>query len=116
MSPMRISIMLSDPWDLGEALKWQPLQGELLQITRDDHGGKALIELNESISYRDSVYRYVVASPRHKGSQIAELQDGKKVFCAMTGISDEQAKSSDAMDISSWRGGVTFIGDIEAIT
>lgn len=108
--------MFSDPWDLGEALKWQPLRGELLQMTRDDHGGKALIELNESMSYGDSVYRYVVASPRHEGSEIAELQNGKKVFCAITGISDEQAKSSAAMDTSSWRRGVAFIGDIEPVT
>lgn len=108
--------MLSDPWDLGEALKWQPLRGELLQLTRDDHGGKALIELNESVIYRGSEYRFVVASPRHKGSEITEVQNNKKVFCAMTVISDEQAKSSAAMDISNWRGGVAFIGDIEAIT
>lgn len=113
---MRISIMLSDPWDLGEALKWRPLRGELLQMTPDDHGGKALIELNESISFRDSVFRYVVASPRHKGSEIAELRNGKKVFCAMTGVSDEQAESGAAMDINSWRGGAAFIGDIQAIT
>lgn len=113
---MRISIMLSDPWDLGEALKWQPLRGELLQITHDEHGGKALIELDERIIYRSFVCRYVVASPRHKGSEIGELQNGKKVFCAMTGISDEQAKSSAAIDLSNWRGGVSFIGDIEAMT
>lgn len=106
--------MLSDPWDLGEALKWQPLRGELLRITHDDCGGKALIELNESISYRDSVCRYVVASPRNKGSEIEDLQNGKKVSCAMTGLSDEQAKSSAAMDISKWRGGVAFIGDVES--
>jgi hypothetical protein len=113
---MRISIMLSDPWDLGEALKWQPLRGELLQMTHDEHGGKALIELDESMTYRDSVCRYVVASPRHKGSKIEELQNGTKVSCAMAGIPDEQAKSSAAMDISNWRGKVAFIGDIEPIT
>ncbi len=106
--------MLSEPWDLGEALKWQPLRGELLQVTHDDHGGKALIELNKSISYRGSVCRYVVASPRNKGSEIGELQNGKKVSCAITGLSDEQAKSIAAMDISNWRGGVAFVGDVES--
>ena len=112
---MRISIMLSDPWDLGEALKWQPLRGELLEMTPDEHGGKVLIRLDEDVSYRDSVCRYLVASPRYKGSQIAELLTGKKVSCGITGISDDQAKSSAAMDISNWRGGLAFIGDIESI-
>lgn len=107
--------MLSDPWDLGEALKWQPLRGDLLQATHDKHGGKALIELNESISYRGFVCRYIVASPRQKGGEIKELQNGKTVCCAMTGISDEQAKPSAAMDLSDWRGGVAFIGDIQPI-
>lgn len=113
---MRISIMLSDPWDLGEALRWQPLRGDLLQIMHDEHGGKALIELNESVSYRGLVCRYVIAYTRHKGSKIEELQNGRKISCAMTGISDEQATSSAVMDSSNWRGGVAFIGDIEPIT
>lgn len=112
---MRISIMLSDPWDLGEAIEWQPLTGELLQMASDAHGGKALIELSASVSYRGSVCRYVVASPRHQGREITELQDGQKVLCALIGISDKQATTNAALDTSNWRGGVAFVGDVEPI-
>lgn len=57
VGPMRISITLSDPWGLGEALKWQPLRGEWLRVMRNDHGGHALIALDACLIYLDSKYR-----------------------------------------------------------
>ena len=113
MNPMRISISISDPWELGEALKWQPLRGELLQTVNDEHGGRALIKLDDAINYQGSNWRYVVATPRHQESEIAGLQSGKKVVSAFTGISDQQAESSSPLDTSNWRGGLAFIGDVE---
>jgi hypothetical protein len=112
MNPVRISI--SDPWDLGEALQWKPLRGHLLQTASDERGGKALIELDEPVSYGGSVWRYVIAAPRHQGNQITELQSGRKVFSALVGISDQQAKADNPFDTSKWRGGgLVFIGDVE---
>ncbi len=35
---MRISISISDPWELGEAIRWQPLFGELLQTVNSVNG------------------------------------------------------------------------------
>jgi len=112
MNPMRISVSISDPWELGEALKWQPLQGELLQMVNDEHGGRALIKLDNAINYRGSSWRYVVATSRHQGRPIAEIQNGK-VASAFTGISEQQAESSSPLDTSNWRGGLAFVGDIE---
>ena len=114
MNPMRISISISDPWELGEALRWKSLQGELLRMVNDEHGGRALIKLDEVIDYRGSNWRYVVAVPRYQGNDIAALHTGKKVLAAFTGISDQQAESTNALDTSNWRGGLAFIGDIEA--
>lgn len=113
MKPLLISITVSDPWDVGEAVNWQPIEGHLLQMENDAHGGQALIKFDGSISYRGSVYRYAVASPRLEGHQIAELNAGKMVCSALTGISDHQAESSSPLDISNWRGGLAFVGDIE---
>lgn len=115
MNPMRISISISDPWELGEAQKWQPLRGELLQTVSDEHGGRALIKLDETINYRDSNWCYVVVAPRHQGNEIAELQTGKKVLGAFTGISDQQAESNSPLDTSNWRGGLAFTGDVEPL-
>jgi len=113
MNPIRISISISEPWELGEALKWQPLRGELLQTVNDEHGGMALIKLDNAINYQGSNWRYVVAVPRHHGSEIAGLHSGRKVLSAFSGISDQQAESSSPLSTSKWRGGLAFIGDVE---
>ena len=49
---MRIVVRISDPWDLGEAIEWKPLEGTLLQIIEDEQGGKALIVLDHGVAYR----------------------------------------------------------------
>ena len=113
MKANRVVLRVSDPWDLGEALKWQPLQGELVKTASDDHGGSALIKLDKTITYRDAAYRFVVASPRLEGTVISTLETGKKVFCAFTGISDANADSANPFDTTGWRGGLGFIGDVE---
>ncbi|TAK56179.1 MAG: hypothetical protein EPO25_01695 [Gammaproteobacteria bacterium] len=110
---MRIAISISDPWELGEVLKWQPLRGEVLQTVNDDRGGRALIRLDDAISYRGSNWRYVVAIPRHQGNEMAGLYSGKKVLGAFTGISEQQAESSNPLDTTNWRGGLAFSGDVE---
>lgn len=110
---MRISIAISDPWELGEALKWQPLPGELLRIVNDEHGGQALIRFDKPITYHGSVFQLAVASPRLEGHQITELTAGKMVCSALTGISDQQAESGNPLNTSHWRGGLAFTGDVE---
>lgn len=115
MNSQQVSIVLSDPWELGEALNWEPLKGELLRMETGEHGGRALIELERSITYQGPDCRFVVASPRHVGEEIASLQLRKSVACAFTGISDAQAESSGVPDTREWRGGLAFIGDIRLI-
>ena len=114
MNTIFISITVSDPWDVGEAVNWQPIKGQLLKMEADEHGGKALVKFDAPVSYRGASYCYAVASPRIEGHHIMEVQAGKIVCSALTGISDQQAKSSNPMDTSNWRGGLAFIGDVEA--
>lgn len=110
---MRIAISVSDPWDFGEAVGWKPLAGQLLQVVDDDHGGKALIMLDDVVTYRGASWHYLVAQIRHQGDKISALQSGKKVLSSMIGISDVQAKSAQSLDTDHWRGGLAFIGDID---
>lgn len=114
MKAMNVSISVSDPWDLGESLKWRPLLGELMQSSSDDRGGRALIRLGHAIDYRGTSYGFVVAVPRHEGATLAALAEGGRVFCSFTGVSDEHAQSENALSTDHWRGGLAFIGDIEA--
>jgi hypothetical protein len=44
------------------------------------------------------------------------LGEGGKVFCGFTGVSEEHAASENDLSIDDWRGGLAFIGDIEAAT
>lgn len=109
---MQILISISDPWELGESLRWQPLRGELIESVSDEHGGRALIKLDEAVNYHGSACRYAIASPRHKGNEIGAVQAGKKLVCAFIGISEQQAEVSP-LDTKNWRGGLAFIGDLE---
>jgi hypothetical protein len=113
MSALPISIVVSDPWDVGEAVNWEAISGYLLETRTIDGGGRVLIKFDQCITYRDRSYCYAVASPRLEGRNISEIEAGKTVGCAITGISDEQAVSPNPMDTSKWRGGFAFVGDIK---
>jgi len=113
---MRIVISISDPWELGEALEWRPLEGELLRTVDDGDGSQALIRLDEAIYHREWRWRYLIASPRHEGSDIASLQAGGKVFSAFTPIADPDAESGELPATNRLRSGLGFIGDVSAKT
>jgi len=113
MEDIPIFVTVSEPWDVGEAVKWQRIKGHLLRIEPDSHGGRALVEFDPPITYRGALYRYAIASPRLEGHQIVELSQGKLLCSSLTGISDQQAQSDNPLDTSNWRGGLAFLGDIE---
>ena len=113
---MRVSLTISDPWEVGEALGWERLPGELLLRVHDEHGGRALIKLDSPITYGGSTWRFVVAAPRLVGKGLAGLDGGETVGCGFIGICDQQASSSLALDTSHWRGGLAFIAGLEAHT
>jgi len=113
-NPMRITINLGDPWDLGESLNWQIIYGEMLLTVKGEHGGQVLIKLDNSIDYKGSSWRYLVASPRYYANEIIELHRGT-ITANFIGITEQQALQVDprvALDTSKWRGGFAFIGDL----
>jgi hypothetical protein len=116
MKTPRIQVSLSDPWDLGESLKWQPLCGVMLKVNIDAQGGRALVKFDQPVAYRGEFYQFAVAAPRHEGSSLKTLQDGGKVFCSFTAVSEEHAQSENALSTEHWRGGLAFIGDIEPLS
>jgi len=116
MSSIRIQISLSDPWELGESLKWKPVLGQIVLDANDLSDGRALVTLDQPIEFRGSKYRFAVAAPRHEGRSIQELLPSGSVLCSFIGITDEQAMSSDATSIDRWRGGLAFIGELRATT
>lgn len=104
-----IYVKVSDPWELGEALHWQPLSAAIVSIENES----ALVRLDSPFEFKNTVCEFFVASPRHEGDAMSDLIAGRPLFCGMTRISPEQAESSRPHDLSSWRGGIAMIATLE---
>jgi len=115
MKTTLVEIKVSDPWELGESIIWQPLHGEIVCVVSNKLGGGALIRLHESLNYLGAKWDYLIASPRHHGVEIIGIENGKSVGCGVTGITEAQAKSDAPFDLSAWRGGLAFIGDVSGV-
>ena len=88
----------------------------MLKVNIDAQGGRALVKFDQPVAYRGEFYQFAVAAPRHEGSSLKTLQDGGKVFCSFTAVSEEHAQSENALSTEHWRGGLAFIGDIEPLS
>jgi hypothetical protein len=106
-----VLIRISDPWEIGEFLKWQALEAKVISITNE----ALLLKLNVPFMFRDVHCEYFIASPRHEEDTLSQLLDGKPLFCGLTRISADQANSLNPFDLSKWRGGLAIIGEIELL-
>jgi hypothetical protein len=111
---MRVKIIVSDPWDLGESIHWQPLGGELIRVSKGAVAGHALIKLDAPIDYGDVQWQFVIGTPRHSGDRFESLGPGLKVAGAFRGLTLQQAALENPFDAVGWRGGLAFIAEIEA--
>lgn len=102
---MRVTVSISDPWDLGEALGWSRLRGELLRTQNAQHRERALIRLDDAILWEGTSWRYLIAQARHVEPDIHAIFGGAEVPAGFVGITDEQATSNTQLDTSKWRGG-----------
>ncbi len=64
--PIKVKLQLSDPWEMGEALGWQPFTGLVSDLTGDSW----LVELDEPFDYAGTRYQYVVISARHESKPL----------------------------------------------
>lgn len=104
----KIILRISDPWELGQALKWVAFEAEIVSLSGDD----VILRLLKPFVYRNTNCEYFVASPRHEGDHVDLLREGRSLFCGLTCITPEQASSKNPFDLSSWRGGVVIIGNL----
>lgn len=111
---LRIQVVLSDPWDLGESCGWKPLYGYLLRLALDAPGGRALLKFERPIGHRGATYEFAIAAPRHQGSSLESLKAGESVFCSFLGIAGDVALTDPSLFTKQWRGGLSFIGDLRA--
>jgi hypothetical protein len=100
---------ISDPWELGEALKWETFDAEIISVIGDN----ILIRLLKPFIYKETRCEFFVASPWHEGDHVEALRNNKTLFCGMTRITPEQANSDNPFDLSCWREGIAIIGNID---
>jgi hypothetical protein len=113
MQPIPVSIVVSDPWDVGSAANCAPIKGSIVEVSMGQIGSKALLRFETPIEFQGSTYMFAVASPRLKGQNVSDIEAGTGMSASVIGISREQAESSQPFDTSAWRGGLAFIGDIK---
>jgi hypothetical protein len=107
----QILVKISDPWELGAYLEWKALQATIIAEGKT----AILIKLSSPFIFKGITCEFLVASPRLEGTNICELQNGVSVFCGMTRISEQQASSENPLDLSTWRGGLAIIGELEPV-
>lgn len=110
----KITLKLSDPWDLGEQLGWSELEAIIVNVK--DDGGVPIsiaIKLVNPFDYKNTSCEYFIASPRHEGTDFTAFFKGQAVFCGLTRISSDQIATVNPFDLSHWRGGIGLIGEIE---
>lgn len=108
----KVTMRISDPWELGEALKWEAFDAEVILASDDT----LLIRLLDPFVYHGTDCEFFVASPRHQGDHVEQLRNGKTLFCGLTRITSEQAKSNDPFNLTKWRGGIAIIGNLDPTT
>lgn len=92
---MKVSISITDPWEFGEGREWRPLQGELVKSVVDDHGGLALIRLDEPLVHGGTTWHYVIAWPRKQGEVMSTVEKGREVFSSIIGLPSAKAEGPD---------------------
>ena len=103
-----VQIIVTEPWEVGDA----PRRAKVLE----DAAGSWLVEYEEPFRYQDVPCQYFILSPRHEGKHLCDIIKGTSLLCSMTRITPEQRNSANPFDLSSWRGGVAFIADVQLTT
>lgn len=111
---MRVRLTISEPWDLGEALGWRPLEGILMRIEDDSSGGIAVIHLDAPIETAKHSVQYLLVSIRHQGDRLSDVLVGKQIACAAIGISREESESA-ILDTKRWRAGLGLVGSLQRV-
>lgn len=108
----KVSMRISDPWELGEALNWKAFDAKIIVVSGDD----ILIQLLKPFFYKGTNCEFFIAAPRHEEDHAEKLQAGESLFCGMTRITPEQANSNSPFDLKSWRGGIAAIGNLDPVS
>jgi hypothetical protein len=103
-----IYIMISEPWEFGSQFGCGPFKCKVRSIDKN----KMLIQFVNAIEYKKILIEYLVAQPRYNVDIIEELENGNTPEASFTRISKSDSEKDDPFDLSSWRGGIAFLGTL----
>lgn len=101
----KVRITISEPWELSEF----PLEGIII-MEKDD---ALIIQLITPITYKNIIGEYFMARLRSNAENIASFIDKKHGVFNLVNIPVNAIQSKNPFDISSWRGGIGLICDID---
>jgi hypothetical protein len=113
METRRVFLLVSDPWEFGEAMAWRPLAAE---IVRAFSGSDVVIRFLEPLTYHDATWSWAVVGARHEGSSLDEVDMGREVPVNVSGFPGDYEPPHDWDASWSWshRQGLAFIGTVAA--
>lgn len=115
---VEVELTFSDPWDFVTENGAGPFLGKILQLGQsfwNKDNSAVLLKLTRPISFHDTVYEYMIASPRLESDAIEGWGQGSILGCNLIGLPPERLDPEDPFNLSWWRGGGTFIGSLKVI-
>lgn len=95
-----IDVEISDPWDFGTAHGTGPFQGCLIKFfASQEYGADKLgvVKLDEPLDFQNMRYEYLLVQSRHVDTQVAEIENGKRVLCNLSAISEASTNATDPL-------------------
>lgn len=95
-----VELEVSDPWEFGTVHGTGPFYGKLVKLfsSKVYCGDKlAVLKLNKSLDFKAVRYEYLLAQARHTDASITELENGGKVRCNLSAISEGSANANDPL-------------------
>jgi len=116
-----VKIRLSEPWDLGESIQWNPLvaviidEGMYEEFYSPQRIAALMLELQTPLVHDDSEFKFIHGSARFEGESILDLRrPGDRLHGTFICIpTDKYVEGS--LDVSWWRGGLAIIGELELL-
>jgi hypothetical protein len=109
-----VTVSVSDPWEFGSEHGNNPIPSVIEQCFIRFHGnvGKAvgveealLIRVQKPFGYKKIKFEYLLASPRHVGKGLHNLNSGESVPFNFLRIPEAGAKEDPFQAENQWRGG-----------
>ena len=110
-----VTLTVSDPWELVDEIGVGPHPCRILRVGSDAENParkSLLVEIVRAVSRRGVPFQYLIASTRSAGQDWVSLEKEKGVDCGFIRIPPERAESADPFDLSWWRGGDAFLGNL----